>query len=327
MPEYDIAIIGGGPVGMFTAFYAGLRGASVLLLESRGELGGQPQALYPQKNIYDVGGFFAVTGQDLSTALTQQLSRFNPSIALETKVTDLIPDENGVLLHTNASDYRAKRVIVATGAGAFEPKPLAAPHDPALIGHQIQYTVKDLNAFADQDVLIAGGGDSAIDWALALEPVAKSVGLIHRRDQFRALESSVTALESSRITRYTPYIIQNVTAAGRALDVTLRPLKGDHAPTLRADRLLVSYGFASDNRQLRAWGLDLMRGQIKVGANYATNLPHVYAVGDAITYPDKQKLIATGFGEAPAAVNAIMRDLYPDRRQNLHSSDANFPTS
>lgn len=325
MHEYEIAIIGGGPVGMFTAFYAGLRNADVLLLESRGALGGQPEALYPQKNIYDVAGFFAVTGHELTKALNQQLTRFNPKIALDTKVTALTPDDAGVTLTTTTGDYRARSVIIATGAGAFAPKPLAAEHDAALVGKAIHYTVSDLNDFADQDVLVAGGGDSAIDWALALAPVAKSVGLIHRRDTFRALESSVAALKNSAVTLHTPYIIQSVTAAGAAgIDVTLRPLQDATAATLHADRLLVNYGFASDNRQLRAWGLELSRGQVTVTPEYATNLPNVYAIGDAATYPGKQKLIATGFGEAPTAVNAIMAQLHPERRQNLHSSDLSF---
>lgn len=319
--EYDIAIIGGGPVGMFATFYAGLRSADVLLLESTPQLGGQPAALYPQKQIYDVAGFFAVRADELTNKLSQQMARFNPDVHLNTRVTAINSDTDGVTLTTNQGDFRAKSVIVATGAGAFAPRPLAAPHDQNLVNDKIFYVAPDLTAFANQDVVIAGGGDSAIDWALALEPIAKTVRLIHRRNQFRGLESSVTALENSRVELLTPYLIKEVTATTSGLSIDLRPVRDAQAQTIRADKLLVSYGFASDNRQLRNWGLTVTHGQIQVDANYATNLPHVYAIGDAVTYAGKQKLIATGFGEAPTAVSSIMSTIHPERRQNLHSSE------
>ncbi|WDF83426.1 NAD(P)/FAD-dependent oxidoreductase [Lacticaseibacillus pabuli] len=324
MHEYDIAIIGGGPIGMFAAFYANLRSADVLLLESRSELGGQPVALYPQKTIYDIPGFFGVSGTELTARLAKQLGRFSSDIRLNTKVIALTPDETGVTLSTDRGDFRARSVIVATGAGAFEPRPLTAKHPVELEGTQIIYTPGDLNDFANQNVLVAGGGDSAIDWALALEPIAASVGIIHRREAFRGLESSVTALQNSAVTIHTPYLIQEVRANDNGMAVELRPLHGAAPATLHADKLLVNYGFASDNRQLRDWGLDLTRGQINVASDYKTSLPNVYAIGDAVTYPDKQKLIATGFGEAPAAINAIMRRLHPEIRQTLHSADLNL---
>jgi thioredoxin reductase (NADPH) len=319
--EYDIAIIGGGPVGMFATFYAGLRSADVLLLESTPQLGGQPAALYPQKQIYDAAGFFAVRADELTSKLDQQMARFKPDVQLNTKVTAITTDATGVTLTTDAKNYRAKSVIVATGAGAFEPRPLAAPHDKTLVNDKIFYIAPDLNTFARQDVVIAGGGDSAIDWALALEPIAKSVRLIHRRNQFRGLESSVTALENSTVELLTPYLIKEVSETATGLSLSLRPVRDAEPQTITADKLLVSYGFASDNRQLRNWGLQLEHGQIKVDASYATNLDHVYAIGDAVTYPGKQKLIASGFGEAPTAVSSIMSAIHPELRQNLHSSE------
>lgn len=319
--EYDIAIIGGGPVGMFATFYAGLRSADVLLLESTPNLGGQPAALYPQKQIYDVAGFFAVRADELTEKLRQQMSRFTPDVRLNSKVTAITPDETGVTLETKNAQYRAKSVIIATGAGAFEPRPLAAPHDAQLVNDRIFYVAPDLTTFAGQDVVVAGGGDSAIDWALALEGVAKSVRLVHRRNQFRGLESSVTALENSSIELLTPYLIKEVRESTSGLAIDLRPVRDAEPQTISADKLLVSYGFASDNRQLRNWQLELEHGQIKVADDYSTNLPHVYAIGDAVTYAHKQKLIATGFGEAPAAVSTILTNIHPELRQNFHSSE------
>ncbi|WP_155286449.1 NAD(P)/FAD-dependent oxidoreductase [Lacticaseibacillus zhaodongensis] len=321
---YDIAIIGGGPVGMFAAFYAGLRSADVLLLEGTAQLGGQPAALYQQKQIYDVAGFYALNGRELTTALTQQLARFQPDVRLNTRVSDFAKDGENITLNTNNGSFQARSVIIATGAGAFAPRQLAASYDHALDGKRVFYTVPDLNAWTDQDVVIAGGGDTAIDWALALEPIARSVQLVHRRQQFRGLESSVQRLESSSVQLNTPYLIDHVDAADQGIDIILKPVRGAEPRTLHADKLLVSYGFSSDNRQLRAWNLELDHSQIVVDRSYRTNQELVYAIGDAITYPDKQKLIASGFGEAPSAVNSIMNAIHPERRQPLHSSQMNL---
>jgi thioredoxin reductase (NADPH) len=172
----------------------------------------------------------------------------------------------------------------------------------------------------DLDVAIAGGGDSAIDWALALAPIAKSVHLIHRRNQFRGLESSVEKLKASPVVRHTPYLIDAVNAAEGRIDVALKEVRGDQQATLNVDKLLVNYGFVSENKQLRQWGIALEHNAITVDSKMATSIPGIYAIGDAITYPGKLKLIASGFGEAPIAVNEALTYLYPDRRQATHST-------
>lgn len=317
---YDIAIIGGGPVGMFAAFYAGLRSADVLLLEGTAQLGGQPIALYQQKQIYDVAGFYALNGRELTAALNKQLGRFKPTVRLNTRVSDFEHTGDAITIRSDNGSFSARSVIIATGAGAFAPRKLAANYDPALENKSVFYTVPDLDAWDGQDVVVAGGGDSAIDWALALEKHAHSVRLVHRRQQFRGLESSVARLKQSSVELNTPYLIDHVIAATAGVDIALKPLRGAAPRTLHADKLLVSYGFSSDNRQLRAWNLELEHNEIVVDRSYRTNQELVYAIGDAVTYPDKQKLIATGFGEAPAAVNAIMAAIHPERRQPLHSS-------
>ncbi|MFD1431332.1 NAD(P)/FAD-dependent oxidoreductase [Paenibacillus farraposensis] len=318
---YEIAVIGGGPVGMFAAFYAGLHSADVLLLESLSELGGQTGNLYPAKILYDIGGFTGISGQELVAQLEQQAAHFHPTIKTATNVQTIDPQPDGTfLLGTTNGIFHTKSVIIATGGGAFTPRKLACPYDPALEGTKLFYYVRDLDSFKGLDVAIAGGGDSAIDWALALAPIAKSVHLIHRRDQFRGLESSVDELHHSTVQLHTPFLIQGVTANGPRLDVTLDQVRGDETRTLNVDRLLVNYGFMSENRQLRNWPLTLEHNEIVVTSQMQTSTPGIFAVGDAVTYPGKVKLIASGFGEAPTAVNETLSFLYPERRQALHST-------
>lgn len=320
MHIYDIAVIGAGPVGMFATFYAGLRSADVVLIEGTAQVGGQPAALYPQKKIYDVAGMPEISGQELVATLAKQMARFSPEVRLSTKVTAINEQDDYLELTTTGDSIYARAVVLATGAGAFAPRPLAVPYDHNLDGNRVLYTISDLSKLAGARVAIAGGGDSAIDWALALEPIAGQVDLIHRRNQFRGLESSVDQLTHSHVHLHTPNLIASVTADDQGLDLDLRRVRGEEHDHLQADYLLVSYGFASDNKQLRAWNIDLTHNQVSVDRQLATSRAHVYAIGDAVTYPGKLKLIASGFGEAPTAIDSIMTDLYPDRRAPLHSS-------
>nr|WP_225420799.1 NAD(P)/FAD-dependent oxidoreductase [Lacticaseibacillus porcinae] len=319
-PIYDITVIGGGPVGMFAAFYAGLHSAKVLLLESLAELGGQPGNLYPAKILYDIGGYPHISGQKLVEQLETQVAHFNPTIQTATNVQTITKTDTGFTLATTNGTYQSKSVIIATGGGAFTPRKLAVDYDPVLDDQLVNYFVRDLNTFKDLDVAIAGGGDSAIDWALAIAPIAKSVHLIHRRNQFRGLESSVEQLKASSVVLHTPYLIDQVEADGDRGNIHLKEVRGDNTEVLNVDKLLVNYGFMSENKQLRTWGLDLEHNQIKVDSQMRTNIEGIYAIGDAVTYPGKLKLIASGFGEAPIAVNVDLQALYPDRRQPTHST-------
>lgn len=318
---YEITVIGGGPVGMFATFYAGLHNADVLLLESLSDLGGQTGNLYPAKTLYDIGGYPAIKGQELVNQLATQTSHFKPTIRTGTKVLTIERDEqSGYVLHTDTGDYHTKTVIVATGGGAFTPRALAVDYDPALNGHQVLYFIRDVEALRGLDIAIAGGGDSALDWALALLPIAKKVHLIHRRTQFRGLEASASALTASTAQLHLPYLISGLTRQGQKLQLTLKEVRGDHQETLIIDKLLVNYGFMSENKELRNWHLPLEHGLITVDSKMATNQPGIYAIGDVVTYPGKLKLIASGFGEAPIAVNEALTYLYPERRQALHST-------
>lgn len=246
---------------------------------------------------------------------------FKPDVKTATEVQTIDEADDGTfILHTSQGDFHTKTVIVATGGGAFTPRKLAVDYDPALEGQQLFYFVQDLETFRDQEVAIAGGGDSAIDWALALEPIARHVTLIHRRSKFRGLEASVAALEKSSVTIETPYLIEAVTHENKRLAVRLKEVRGEDQPTLTVDKLLVNYGFVTDKRHLQAWQFKTDRNGILVDSQMQTSRPGIFAIGDAVSYAGKLPLIASGFGEAPTAINEALSRLYPERRQALHST-------
>ncbi|MDT7013896.1 NAD(P)/FAD-dependent oxidoreductase [Levilactobacillus namurensis] len=327
---YDITIIGGGPVGMFAAFYAGMRNARTQLVESLDDLGGQVNALYPEKTILDVAGFPAIQGRDLIAAQRQQLAQFPLTIKTHQPVTNVETQAEGFQVTTPAGTTQTRTVIIAVGNGAFQPRPLAVPNAAELVANgQLRYSVPDREAFRGKRVLVAGGGDSAIDQALMLEPVAASVTLVHRRNQFRGLEHMVDLLHQSTVRVQTPYLIRNVTvAADQSLNVSLKQVGATEEQSLNVDTLLVSYGFTSDYHVIEGWDLQVARERrlIAVDSTMATNVPGVYAIGDGVTYPGKQPLIATGYGEAPLAVHGIMDRFFPERRGPIHSTSLHRPT-
>ncbi|BFH12178.1 ferredoxin--NADP reductase [Paenibacillus dendritiformis] len=301
----DILIIGGGPAGMFAAFYGGMRQASVRLLESMPQLGGQLAALYPEKYIYDVAGFPKVTAQELVNQLKQQMDHFHPDVRLEEKVLKVEKlDERLFAITTDKQVHHAKAVIITAGVGAFEPRRLELPEAAQYEKSNLHYFVSDLQQFKGQRVLISGGGDSAVDWALMLEPIAEQVTLIHRRDKFRAHEHSVEQLMSSKVQVLTP---KEITAlhgdAGRVERVTITDTKSKGSMDIDVDAVIVNFGFVSSLGPIAEWGLNIEGGSIVVDTRMETNIPGIFAAGDITTYPGKLKLIAVGFGEAPTAVN------------------------
>ncbi|MGO1970050.1 MAG: NAD(P)/FAD-dependent oxidoreductase [Levilactobacillus brevis] len=321
---YYITIIGGGPAGMFAAFYAGMHNAKTQLLESLSELGGQVNALYPEKTILDVAGLPAINGRDLIKAQREQLTQFPLTIKTGQEVTNVTANEAGFTVTTDAGTTQTTAIIVAIGNGAFAPRPLTVPGAEAATGKQLVYSVPRLADFQDQTVMVAGGGDAAIDQALMLEPVAKSVTLLHRRAQFRGLAHMVDLLHASTVAVKTPYLIREVapTATGQ-LKVTLKEVGSQTATAEQiVDKLVVSYGYTSDHHALAGWDIDLAetRNLINVSQTMETSVPGIYAIGDGVTYPGKQPLIATGYGEAPVAVQSIMTQFFPDRRGPMHST-------
>lgn len=300
----DILIIGGGPAGMFAAFYGGMRHASVKIIESMPQLGGQLAALYPEKYIYDIAGFPKVTAQEIVDRLKQQLSLFKQEVCLEEKVVNVKKIEERLFeVTTDKDSHLAKSVIITAGVGAFSPRRLDIEEAAKFEKTNLHYFVGDLQRFKDQDVLISGGGDSAVDWSLMLEPIAKSVTLVHRRDKFRAHEHSVEQLMNSSVKIITPTEITALHGEDSITSVTLTDVKTKEATEIAVDAVIVNFGFVSSLGPISEWGINIEGGSIVVDTRMETNIPGIFAAGDITTYPGKLKLIAVGFGEAPTAIN------------------------
>lgn len=300
----DILIVGGGPAGMFAAFYGGMRHASVKVIESMPQLGGQLAALYPEKYIYDVAGFPKITAQELVSQLERQMKQFPIDIRLEEKVLQVVKqDERLFEVMTDKGMHQAKTVIITGGVGAFEPRRLELPEAAKYEKKNLHYFVSDLGRFEGQKVLISGGGDSAVDWALMLEPIAGQVTLIHRRDKFRAHEHSVERLMSSKVQVLTPKEITALHGGDQITKATLTDCKTGEPFDLDVDAVIVSFGFVSSLGPIAEWGFDIDNGSILVDSRMETSIRGIFAAGDITTYPGKLKLIAVGFGEAPTAIN------------------------
>ena len=314
---YDISIIGAGPTGLFAAFYAGLRGARAQVIDSLEEPGGALTAIYPEKYIYDVIGFPKILAKDFVEACYEQALRSEPTIRLNEEVLTLEVLPDGVIkLGTSVTERFSKTVIVCAGVGAFEPKRVEVPGIRELEGRGVHYFAKRVEDFRDKEVVIVGGGDSAVDWAVTLEPVARHVTLIHR-SKFRAHEKTVQELEASTCDlRYPGCEIVEVHADpdGRLAAVTYKDA-GDERATIAAQELIVAIGFVADLGPLKTWGFELQRNQIVVDKiTMATALPGVYAAGDIAAYPAKFKLIATGAAEAVTAINHAVTFYDPKAR-------------
>lgn len=320
---YDLTIIGGGPVGMFAATYARMHMAKTQVIESLDTLGGQVSALFPAKTLYDIPAYYQTTGKELIENLTEQTTAFNPDVFLGETVTSFSQTELGFEIKTTKRTTYSKAIILACGIGSFEPRKLRVASAAQFEGTKLHYFITDPSIFAGHDIAVAGGGDSAIDWALELAPIAKSVTVIHRRDKFRALESSMTKLkQQDNVSLLTPYTIKDFaqTSADK-LAVTLQKSRETTQEVCDFDDLIVNYGFTSSNNLIESWGLEMERHEIKVSEKQATSMPGVYAIGDTAYKEGRPALIASGMGEAPTAVNNALLYVYPDRRQPAHSTE------
>lgn len=320
---YDITIIGGGPVGMFTAFYGGMRQVSVKIIESLPQLGGQLSALYPEKYIYDVAGFPKIRAQELVHNLKEQMAKFEPTVVLEQSVQKLSKQEDGTFkLTTDKEIHYSKTVIITAGNGAFQPRRLGLASAAQYEKKNLHYFIEDLQMFAGKKVVVFGGGDSAVDWALMLEPIADQVSIVHRRDKFRAHEHSVQNLFHSKVNVKTPFVPTELIGDDTGIkQVVLETVAGGIRETLDVDAVICNYGFVSSLGPIKEWGLEIEKHAIKVNSKMETNIPGVYAAGDICTYEGKVKLIACGFGEAPTAVNHAKTYMDPKAKvQPLHSS-------
>lgn len=324
---YDVTVIGAGPTGLFTAFYGGMRQASVKIIESLPHTGGQLTALYPEKDIYDVAGFPKIGAQDLVDNLEKQLTLFDTiSMVLGQEVEKVERLEDGTfkLISSEGDIHYTKTIIITAGNGAFQPRRLNIDGSEQFEDINLHYHVKDMNKYKDQKVLLLGGGDSAVDWALMLEPIAEKVILTHRRDSFRAHEHSVEKLLASSVDVLTPYIPKELFANERIERVLLEKVKSDETIEVEVDTVLCNYGFISTLGPIKDWGLEIEKNSIVVNSKMETNIPGIYAAGDINTYPGKVKLIVTGFGEGPTAINNAMQYINPKARIQPRHSTAMF---
>lgn len=298
----DVVLIGAGPVGLYGAYYAGFRGLRTAVVDALPELGGQITAMYPEKLIGDVAGFPAVRGRDLVAGLVAQADRFSPTYLLgETASTLSYEDGRPVLGLSSGATVRCRAVVITGGIGKFVPRPL--PVGQEFTGRGLAYFVPRVDAYAGKDVVIVGGGDSALDWAQTLHPIARSITLVHRRERFRAHEHTVREVRRSAVRIRTSCEVVGVHGNGRveAVDVAHRPT--DTVERVDAQAVVAALGFVADLGPLERWGLDIRARRIEVSTTMATNLPWVYAAGDIVAYPGKVRLISVGFGEVALAVN------------------------
>lgn len=300
MHETDLLIIGAGPTGLFAAYYAGFRGMSVAVVDSLPELGGQITAMYPEKQILDVAGFPSVKGRDLVEGLVAQATTADPTYFLDRTASTLVEHDDAVTVGLDdGTEIRAKAVLITAGIGKFSPRPL--PAGDGWLGRGLEFFVPSFAPYAGKDVVIVGGGDSAFDWALHLEPVAQSVTLVHRRDAFRAHERTVQAVRDSSVDIVTKAEVSALRGNGQLESVEIT-IDGE-ATERPAQAVVAALGFIADLGPLQQWGLEVQKRHIVVNPAMRTNLERVFAAGDITEYPGKVRLIAVGFGEAATAVN------------------------
>jgi len=298
--DTDLLVIGAGPTGLFSAYYAGFRGFDVAIVDSLPELGGQITAMYPEKAIFDVAGFPNVKGRDLVDGLVEQANTAKPTYLLGRTASALTATGDAVTVGLDdGTEVNAKAVLITAGIGKFSPRPLPAGDD--WLGRGMEFFVPSFDPYVGKDVVIVGGGDSAFDWAQNLEPIANSVTLVHRRDAFRAHQRTVDQVLASTVSVVTKAEVTSLNGNDHLESVDI---KVDGEVTTRpAQAVVAALGFIADLGPMQQWGLTLEKRHIVVDTTMQTNLPRVFAAGDITEYPGKVRLIAVGFGEAATAVN------------------------
>ncbi len=316
----DITIIGGGPTGLFASFYSGLRGVSTRIIDTLTELGGQLTALYPAKYIFDVGGLPKILGKDLAAALVRQGLQFGPEVVLGEEVLEIHRAGEAWRLLGRHGEYLTRAMVICSGRGALEPRGLDAPGYDRYLGRGVIHAVRRLEELADRRLLVVGGGDSAVDWALDLKDRARQLTLIHRRSGFRAHEKSLDALfaarEAGELDVRTFHEVRKIGGDEVVRSVTIYDNRTGRETTLEVDVVVAMLGFKPDLGPMRTWGLELEGDRIVVGPLMETNLLGIYAAGDVTAYRGKLDLIATGFAEAAVAVNNAVHYLNPEARVN-----------
>jgi thioredoxin reductase (NADPH) len=320
----DVVIVGAGPCGLFQVFELGLLGLKAEVVDSIPRPGGQCSELYPDKPIYDIPAIPVCTGDELTQSLLKQIEPFKCGMHLGEEVVEVNAQDDGtfIVVTSRGKTFHAKAIVIAGGVGSFQPRALRADGVDECTGKSLHYSVKDPQQFKGQRIAILGGGDSALDWVLALADVAAHITLIHRRDEYRAMPASVAAMRSLQAAGKID-VIESAKAAsiehvdGQMSAMTIQPKSGD-AQTIAVQQALVFFGLAPKLGPIAEWGLDINRKTINVDTEkFETSTPGIHAVGDINHYPGKKKLILCGFHEAALAAFAIKQRLEPERKVHV----------
>lgn len=319
--ETDVVIIGAGPCGLFQVFELGLLDVKAHVVDALPQVGGQCTELYPDKPIYDIPALPVVGAQELVDRLMEQIKPFDATFHLGQTVTDFERREDGrfFLRTSTGTEFDTAAVIIAAGLGAFQPRRLKGAE--ALEDRQVHYRVRNPESLADQDILILGGGDSALDWVIELHDKVRSMTLVHRRPEYRAAPASVNRMQElvaqDKVREFHGMVREILVQDGQFRGLKIASSEGEQHE-LRADAAYVFYGLSPNLGPIAEWGLDIDKRQIPVDTEkFQTSIPGVYAVGDINTYPGKKKLILSGFHEAALAAFAIKHQLNPERKVHL----------
>jgi thioredoxin reductase (NADPH) len=320
----DVVIVGAGPCGLFQVFELGLLGLKAELLDSIRQPGGQCSELYPDKPIYDIPGIPVCTGEELTEALLKQIEPFGAGMHLGDEVAEVRAKGEEFFVKTSSGkEFMAKAVVIAGGVGSFQPRAIRAKGIEELNEDSLQYRVLDPQQYAGKNIAVLGGGDSALDWVVELAPIAKQLTLLHRRDEYRAVDATVAAMRAlvaaGEMAVYENVKVTELKHQNGALKEIIATGKSDSVEhSIEADHALVFYGLAPKLGPIAEWGLDLNRKTINVDTeHFQTSTPGIYAIGDINHYPGKKKLILCGFHEAALAAFSIKQRIEPGKKVHV----------
>lgn len=322
---YDVTIVGGGPAGLFSAFYSGMREMKTKVIEYLPFLGGKIPYFYPEKVIRDIGGISQISGEKFTEEMVQQAQTFDPTIVLQEQIVDVEKQSDGnfILTSHNGAQHYTKTIILATGFGTLKSVKLDLPEAVNYEEKSLHYAIKKMDHYRDKRVLISGGGNSAVDWANELEPIAKEVSLIYRKTVFPSIESNVTKMLQSSVNVYRPFELAELHGTNEHVSsAIIKEVGSSSQKEIAIDRVIINHGFHIDLGPIADWGMEMENGAINVNGTMETSIPGIFAIGDIARFENKLPLIAGAFNEGPIAVNHAKLHIAPrETLQTLFSTN------